>query len=253
MTKRVGIIGYGTIGRYLYDRLAANDVEFAFIYDKQAVNDDRIAGIFTDSIDDVAGRCAAGVDLVIEAATPQAVVELVPVVLKHSDMAVFSSTAFADPEFHRQAESSSRASKHKIFIPHGAVLGFDGIFDGRDVLQDIVITTTKRPQNLGRSDAARTVLFDGPTREACRMFPRNVNVHAGIALAGLGFDRTRSVIVSDPASPGNSHTIEIRARGCTFRIEVLSDPGPGVTGAYTPVSAYSSICRILFANGIVVL
>ena len=91
----------------------------------------------------------------------------------------------------------------KIYIPHGAVLGYDGIFDGREVLEEVCITTTKKPANLGSSVTEKTVLFEGSTREACKKFPRNVNVHAGIAIAGLGFDKTRSRIVADPDVKGD--------------------------------------------------
>jgi aspartate dehydrogenase len=253
VTKRVGILGFGTIGRYLYEQLSAEGVAFAFVYDKQPIADDRIADIFTNSAEELEKRCATGVDLVVETATAEAVVELAAIVLKHTDMAVFSSTAFADPAFQSQAEQLCRTYGHKLYIPHGAVLGFDGIVDGRAVLEEVTITTAKRPQNLGRTDTSRVVLFDGPTREACKMYPRNVNVHAGTALAGLGLDRTRSRIVSDPDSPGNKHTIEIKASGCEFRIEVLSRPGSGVTGAYTPISACSSVRRILSQEGIVII
>jgi aspartate dehydrogenase len=193
------------------------------------------------------------VDLVIETATAQAATELAPVILKYSDMVIFSTTAFADRDFQEKAQILCQEFRHNIFIPHGAILGLDGLIDGREVLQSVSITTTKRPENLARQDKVRTILYQGPTREACKLYPRNVNVHAGIALAGMGFDATHSRIISDPASPGNMHEIEIKAQGCKFYIQVLSDPIAGVTGAYTPVSAYNSVRRILFREGIVVI
>lgn len=125
------------------------------------------------------------------------------------------------------------------------MLGYDGIFDGRELLESVVITTTKRPANLGSNVKEKTVLFDGPTREACQKFPRNVNVHAGIAIAGLGFDKTRSRIVADPDVEGNTHLIEVQADGMRFNIEVCSVPKGLVTGAYTPVSAFNALKRIV--------
>jgi aspartate dehydrogenase len=251
--KKVGIIGFGIIGRYLFDRLLQNGVEIAFVYDKQASDDIRIQDIFIDRAVQLGEQCAKGVDLVVETATAQAAKELAPIVLKRADMVVFSTTVFADMDFQKRAQALCREYQHNIFIPHGAILGLDGIFDGKEVLQSVSITTTKRPENLARQDKTRTVLYQGPTREACHLYPRNVNVHAGIALAGIGFDATQSTIIADPASPGNMHEIEIKAQGCQFRIQVLSDPISGVTGAYTPVSAYNSVRRILFREGIVVI
>lgn len=253
MKKKVGIIGYGTIGKYIFEKLSKDEVEFVFVFDRKAIADERIAGIFIDSAEEIARKCALGLDLVIETATSQAVVELAPAILRFTDMVVFSATAFADQEFQNRINQVCATYKHNIYVPHGAILGLDGIVDGKDVLQEVSITTTKRPENLGRTDTCRTILYEGSTRNVCRMYPRNVNVHAGIALAGLGFDKTQSKIISDPESPGNTHSIEIKAAGCKFKIDVVSEPISGVTGAYTPVSAYSSIRRILFREGLVII
>ena len=191
-------------------------------------------------------------DLVVEGAIAKVVIALAPTVLKYTDMLAFSTTAFAEEGFKEQVEALCAEYHHTFYIPHGAILGLDGIFDGRKVLKSVTITTTKKPKNLGRDDKTRTVLYEGPTRGACKAYPRNVNVHAGIAMAGLGFEKTQSRIIADPDSPGNTHKIEIDAEGCHFTIDVLSTPVSGVTGAYTPVSAASSVRRILFKTGIVI-
>jgi aspartate dehydrogenase len=253
MKKRVGLVGYGIIGKYIFEKLSGDDVEFVFIYDKKKSDDREIAGIFTDSAAGIGRMCENGLDLVIETATQEAVVELAPLVLKSCDMIIFSTTALADEEFQDRVEKLCSEHKHRMFVPHGAILGLDGLQDGRDVLREVSITTIKKPRNLGRTDKERTVIYEGPTREICKMYPRNVNVHAGLALAGLGFDKTRSTLVSDPGSPGNMHVIEIIAEGCRFKIEVLSEPLSGVTGAYTPVSACASVRRVLFSKGIVIV
>ncbi|WP_371377558.1 aspartate dehydrogenase domain-containing protein [Sporomusa aerivorans] len=253
MKKKVGIIGYGTIGRHIFEKLSRDGVEIAFVLDRKAAANKMAGILFTNSSEEIIQKCAAGVDLVIETATSQAVVELAPAILGFADMVVFSATAFADQEFLDRLQQICQTSQRKLYIPHGAILGLDGIVDGQDVLQAVTVTTTKRPENLGRTDSSRTILYEGATRDVCKLYPRNVNVHAAIALAGLGFDKTRSKIISDPDSPGNAHSIEIKAQGCTFKIEVVSEPVSGVTGAYTPVSAYASIRRILFRQGLVII
>jgi aspartate dehydrogenase len=252
MKKRVGLIGYGTIGKYIYEKLSG-EVEFVFIYGRKKPEDSVVASIFTDSSAEVLKRCGPGLDLVIEAATREAVFELAPGILKTCDMIIFSTTALADEAFLAGVEKLCSGHKHNLFVPHGAILGLDGVQDGRAVMREATITTTKKPQSLGRTDRERTVIYEGPTREICNMYPRNVNVHAGLAMAGLGFDRTRSILVSDPDSPGNVHAIEISAEGCRFKIEVISEPLSGVTGAYTPVSACASVRRVLFSKGIVIV
>ena len=250
MKKRVGLIGFGIIGRYLYQELSSDDVEFAFVYDISPEGQMPNIESFTNSFDDVMKQCQKGLDLVIEAAGVQAVVRTCPTILKYADMMIFSLCSFSEEAFADKIQSVCKMHGHHVFIPHGAILGLDGIKDGKTILEAVSITTIKSPESLGRKDKSRTVLYEGPTREASKLFPKNINVHAAIAIAGLGFDKTISVIISDPAATGNTHIIEVTARGCRFKVEVMSKPVAGVTGAYTPVSAYSSVKRILFRNSI---
>ena len=253
MKKKIGFIGFGTIGSFVYNKLKAEgDVELAFAFASKPVADPEVARVFTNSKEEVIERCAQGVDLVVECATSAVVKELGLEVLKYTNLLLFSITAFADQAFSDAAHEVCEQYKQTCFIPHGAILGLDGIFDGRSILESVTITTTKKPANLGLTNTERQVMYEGPTRGACELFPRNVNVHAAVALAGLGFDKTKSMIVSDPDVKGNTHRIEIIANGCQFAIDVLSTPVSGVTGAYTPVSAYASVKRALWHEGIVI-
>lgn len=252
MQKKVGLMGFGTIGKYLYKELSKAGVAISFIYAGHEPSEAGAKKLYISTPKELEAKCQEGVDLVIEAAVSKVVVELAPLVLKYTDFLAFSTTALAEEGFAETVDKVCAEYGHAFHVPHGAVLGLDGIFDGRKVLQKVTITTTKPPSSLGREDKERTVLYEGPTRGACKAYPRNVNVHASIAMAGLGFDQTLSKIVSDPQAPGNTHRIEIEAEGCNFAIDVLSKPVSGVTGAYTPVSAYASAARILFRDGIVI-
>lgn len=169
--------------------------------------------------------------------------------VEKSDLLLFSLTALADDAFRIALEQAAIAHGRKVFLPHGAILGLDGIVDAGPTLKSVTITTTKSPASLGLPPDAYKVVFEGPTREACAKFPRNVNVHAATALAGLGFDRTVSRIVADPAVTTNSHLIEVEGSGYRFRVEVSSEAGGKVTGAYTPQSALSTLQRICRGKG----
>jgi aspartate dehydrogenase len=129
------------------------------------------------------------------------------------------------------------------------MIGIDGLVDAGPTLKSVTVTTTKSPASLGLPPDKHTVVYQGPVRQACAKFPRNVNVHAAIALAGLGFDRTISRIVADPAVSTNSHLVEIEGTGYRFRIEVSSEAGGKVTGAYTPQSALGTLKRICRGGG----
>lgn len=254
--KQAALIGFGTIGQYLFERLNACDgIKVTCVYDADR---ERIRTVpATAAAGSPAGlveRLTGGmIDLVVETATQQAVLELAPAILPYADIVVFSTTAFADEHFEADALALCRKHARKIYIPHGAVLGLDGIRDSRDMLESVTITTVKKPANLGQTDTKRTVLFDGPARSACKLYPRNVNVHASIAIAGLGFDKTHSRIIADPDAAGNVHHIEMVAAGVTAKIEICSPPLGLVTGIYTPVSAYNSVSKIFTGSGYAII
>lgn len=252
MKKTVGLIGFGAIGKFIFEKLSQDNVEFAFVFDAVPTTDERIAQIFTQDKQQVI-QLSQQVDLVIEAAVTSVVHELAPDILQHTNMLILSVTALADDEFRDKVQTICQQRGHTLYIPHGAVLGIDGIFDGRQSLKSVRMTTTKPPASLGGAgESEATVLYEGPTREACRLFPRNVNVHACVAFSGLGFDQTHSKIIADPNARGNTHLIEVAADGYDFRIEITSRPVSTVTGAST-LAVYSSIKRILFPQGITIV
>jgi aspartate dehydrogenase len=88
-----------------------------------------------------------------------------------------------------------------------------------------------------------TVLYDGPTRGICPMFPRNVNTHAAIAYAGIGFDRTRSRLIVDPSWSDATVAIHAKAPGVDLKVERVEEI-TGVTGASTPASIYNTVQMI---------
>ena len=256
MQRQIALIGYGTIGKYLFQQLRKQeDVQITCVYEVNQETaktvPEHLAVSTPAELEMLLGN--GKIDLVVETATSQAVQSLAPKILEHADMVVFSTTAFAKEDFESTILALCSKFSRKIYVPHGAILGLDGIRDGREMLESVTITTTKKPVNLGRTDTKRAVLYEGPTRGACQLFPRNVNVHASVAIAGLGFDKTISRIVADPDSEGNVHNIEITAAGVKFRIEICSTPLGLVTGAYTPVSAFNSVNKIFAGNGYTII
>ena len=188
-------------------------------------------------------------DLVVEAVTADVLKMVALGIVERSDMLLFSVTALADDAFRSALEAAAIKHGRKVFLPHGAIVGLDGLVDAGPTLESVTVTTTKSPASLGLPPDALTVVYEGPVREACTRFPRNVNVHAAVALAGLGFDRTFSRIVADPAVSTNHHVLEITGTGYRFRIEVSSESGGKVTGAYTPQSALGTVRRICRGGG----
>ena len=130
-------------------------------------------------------------------------------------------------------------------------MGLENIYEGRELWEEVTIVMKKSPKNLDFSAAPQfkpleitkaTVLYDGPTRAVCPLFPRNVNSHATVALAGIGFDRTRSVLVADPALDVSVIELTARGKGVSMKIE-RSNPLKGVSGVFTLQSTLAAIAR----------
>ena len=237
--KNIGFLGCGKIGQALLAHVKEQCYgEVIFIEDPfvELQGEPVVRGIEEELYEKT--------QLIVECATADVLKEHIDIILKHSDLLMFSVTAFSDMEFAEHADELCRKYNRHIYLPHGAILGLDGIFDGRKVWNEVNIITTKSPKSLGRTDVEKTVVYEGPTREACRLYPRNVNVHAAIALAGIGFDKTHSKIISDPAVSTNAHMIQLKGDGINITMNIESYAAGAVTGAYTPHSACGSIDRI---------
>jgi aspartate dehydrogenase len=77
------------------------------------------------------------------------------------------------------------------------------------------------------------------------LYPKNANVAAAIALAGIGFEKTRVKLIADPTITKNSH--EIRAEGdfgnMLFSIQGNTLPGNPHTSALAAMSVVKLLSK----------
>ena len=251
-TTRIGLIGYGQIGRVVHemiDKDPNNGMEVVFVHDMVSENLAQLPGeLALNELGEFASRKA---DLVVEMAHPTVTREWGKRILEKTNYMLISVTALADPEMEQMLEETTQKFGTRAFIPHGGVVGMDALRENRDVWEEVHVVMKKPPKNVDCAAAGvdpdsivgETVLYDGPTRGVCPKFPRNTNTLATIAYAGIGFEKTRSTLVVNP--DWNTATVAVHAKGegvemSIERVESIT----GVTGASTPASIFNSVQMI---------
>jgi aspartate dehydrogenase len=223
MGETVAIIGYGAIGQVLAaglaeeggPRLAAVLVRPRQLDEATAALPSGVAVVTT-----LAELLATRPGLVVESAGQGAVREHGRAVLASgTDLMVVSTGALADDALLDELRAVAAGSGARILVPAGATAGLDGLGALKAAGLTSVTYTSAKPPLAWRGTPAeqrldlasvreRTVFFEGPAREAALSYPKNANLAATVALAGLGLDRTTVRLVADPAASGNTGTIE---------------------------------------------
>ncbi|HDD56928.1 MAG: aspartate dehydrogenase [Thermoplasmata archaeon] len=233
---KLGIIGCGAIGTDV--ALAADkmkDIENIYLYDKDIEAKKKLLKKLKKGKIATVEELIKNSDAVFEAASQQAVKEYGKMVLSAGkDLMIMSMGALFDNELWNDLIETAKKKGCKIYLPSGAICGVDGIAAAKTGgLDEVTLVTTKPPESLGRSDEKRVVVFEGSAREAVKLFPRNINVAACVSLAGIGFDRTKVEIVSDPVVTRISHKILAHGKFGRLRAEIENMPNPN-----NPKSSY---------------
>lgn len=126
-----------------------------------------------------------------------------------------------------------------MIIPSGAIGGLDAIKSARvGRIREVVIRNIKPPQGLEgapfivrnkidlKSFTRPTQIYEGFADEAAREFPKNLNVTVALSLAGIGPEKTRVILIVDPAATRNTHEISARGDFGEVQFTVAGLPSP---------------------------
>ena len=245
---RVAFLGTGLLGYPMAEKICEAGHK-VFVYNRTREKLAKLpGGVILEKLEDFASREA---DLIVELAHPRITQEYGKAFLQKTDYMPLSLTVLADARLEQELLETARRQGTCLYIPHGAVVGMEALEEGRKIWEEVRMTMKKPPRTFDfsaspqfKAEAIReeTVLYDGPTRGICPLFPRNVNSHAAVAIGGIGFDRTRSVLIADPQLEVSVIEIEMRGQGVEIAVR-RSNPMKGVSGVFTLVSTLASICR----------
>lgn len=221
---RLGIIGDGAIGQYVREKALerGHDIRALLLRPEHLPGRAKepsgtvCVATVTELPDDI--------DLMIDCAGHTALRSYGPEILSGgTDLVTVSLGALADPALLQDLEKAATEGHARLHLASGAIGALDCLRASRvGHLQSVTYVGRKPPKGWKGSpaearldldnlaDGAR-VHFDGSARDAAIEYPKNANVAAAVALAGIGFDATQVKLIADPDISVNIH--EIRARG----------------------------------------
>lgn len=244
---RVGVIGLGFVGTAVARRLASRltpGLELAFVWSRSGRALDGAPDAPTLGDLDEAARHDP--DLIVEAAHPDVTVTHGERLVAAADYLPLSVTALADDPLRERLAAVATTHGTRVLLPHGALVGAGSLAEWRDHWRSETFRMEKPPGSLGpgadaHATGGRTVLHDGSVRSIAARFPRNVNAMVVGALATIGLDRARGVMVADPALRELRLIVEARGTdGSRLRI-ARRQPAVGVSGTEMAEAAWASV------------
>lgn len=239
MTYRIGLIGLGAVGsdvlRALQPLIKQLNAE-VYVLRRQ---------VRTIDIEDIAPviECANFQEfisykpnLIIEVAGQQAVSDYLRDCLRTGATVVVSSIgAFVDQQLLQDALALCEEHAARIILPSGAVGGLDYLQSFRHAPDLSLTYETSKPvkgwlpelKALGVDPdniTERYVMFEGNAAEAARLYPKNLNVAAALALAGPGLEKTTVLITADPSLERNTHRINASSQFGKMSMEIVNFP-----------------------------
>jgi aspartate dehydrogenase len=250
MSKRVALIGCGTIGREIaiaVDSGRVNNATIVTVVDKidhlaqtlRSNLQNSNPSTFTNFSKFIYSSSFKDVDIIVEAASQDAVNSFgKKIVEAGKSLMIMSVGALGDPFFLSEMLDIASQNGSHIYVPSGAIAGVDAIRSVKHLLDSVVLTTTKNPIALAGAPffnltkinvygiTEKTVIYEGNAADAVKKFPANINVAAIISLAGIGIERTKVRIIADPYTYVNQHEITAKGKFGEMTIVVRNKPSP---------------------------
>ncbi|MFL6317181.1 MAG: aspartate dehydrogenase [Nitrososphaeraceae archaeon] len=250
MIKGVALIGCGTIGKEIAFAIDSGRIKNASIvtlfdkvksaaYELRSKLHHNDPHIFSDFTEFISSRSFKGTDIVVEAASQDAVNSFCKKIVENGkSLMIMSVGALADQLLLSELLDKASHNQCHIYVPTGAIAGIDAIRSVRHLIDSVMLSTTKSPKAL--SDAPffnmagfdpsklnqKTVIYEGSAADAVKKFPSNVNVAAVLGLAGVGIENTMVKIIVDPNTDRNQHEITVNGKFGEMTLSVRNIPSP---------------------------
>jgi len=234
--KKVGIIGCGAIGSLIAKAFENGTIKcdelLLFDYNNEKSlklqHSLSVACRVVNNVEEMVQRHPV---VIVEAASQQAVKEYVERILHENiELVVMSTGALLDLDI----------EKNCVHIPSGAVGGIDAISSAALAgVYEVILTTRKNPKVLGVEGKRRKTVYQGTAEEAVKLFPREMNVAATLALA-VQPAKVKVQVVADPNVRRNTHEISVKWKYGEMFLQFENEPHPENPGT-SALAAWSAI------------
>ncbi len=235
---KIGIIGEGAIGRYVREGLhERGHVIGAILVRAERLQERAAESGKTHYVSSVADL-PQNIDHMIDCAGHQALKSYGPGILQRGiDLTTVSIGALADPDVYRSLEHAAAEGNSRLYLASGAIGALDCLRAARvGKLLSVTYIGRKPPKGWKGSPAearldldqleSSAVHFEGTARIAATEYPKNANVAAAVALAGLGFDETTVQLIADPDIDQNIHEVQATGDFGRFSFEIRGQSLP---------------------------
>ena len=262
---RIGFLGYGYIAHSVIESLSTMqegnyDICGVLVKDPAKYSEESQIPLFAD----INSLIQQQPDVIVECAGQAAVEKFGLNVLNAGiSLVVISIGALAKHQLYHSLKEAAVRNNCKITLPAGAIGGIDALGAARLGGLDKVCYRSRKPAAAWVGSKAENMIdlenitsaqtfYRGTAGEAALLFPKNSNVAATIALAGIGFDRTEVELIADPDTPQNTH--EILVEGIDGRFEISLQGNPSPTNQKTSMLTAHSVAKTLanLENSIVI-
>lgn len=236
--ERIAIIGMGAMGRRVVRSLQEGAREGLTLAgmdpfaDPSQVSSELHIEVFSDLTQLLDWHPT----VVVECAGHQAVEGVVVHCLEQGiDAIVASIGALSSDALRAELNRAKDAGKASLTVVSGAIGGLDALQAARLAGLDSVRYVGRKPPRAWSGTPAEqlfdlgdikipTEIFKGSASESARRYPKNANVTAAVALAGIGFDKTEVSLLADPTVNCNVH--EVEAKGAFGRLSIRLENNP---------------------------
>ncbi len=222
MAKKVGLIGCGAIGTVLAEAIERKLIvcDELVVFDTDAAKAQKLKRELSfrvkiaSSVDEL---IASKPKVVVEAAGQQAVRDYYEKLVESNAEIIIMSTG---------ALLGFNADNPKVHFPAGAIGGLDAIAAAANAgIDEVTLTSRKNPKALNKTNTEEAIIYEGTAKEAARLFPREMNVAATLALTVKPV-QVKVVVISDPKVTRNTHQIHVKWRFGEMNLQFANDPHP---------------------------